>query len=220
MKRSFFIFIIVLMSAVMAGAQTFYGSTDVNAFREFRDKEFRNTEKTALKEEDFAGFKGLNYYAGDNNFKVRAKFTRTADEKHFQMPTSSGQMKSYVKYGILEFNIDGAAKTLAVYQADPATLKKYPEYADLLFIPFRDATNRTETYGGGRYIDIKIPAGQKEVTLDFNLAYNPKCAYGGDKWSCPIPPRENSLDVEIKAGEKRYAYTGAAAKKPESSGKN
>jgi len=208
------------MSAAMAGAQTFYGSTDTKAFREFRDKEFRDKKKSALKEEDFAGFTGLNYYPEDGNFKVKAKFTRTADEKYFQMPTSSGMMKTYIKHGVLEFNIDGKANTLAVYQADQATLEKYPEYADLLFIPFKDVTNRTETYGGGRYIDIKILAGEKEVTLDFNLAYNPKCAYGGDKWSCPIPPRENSLDIEIKAGEKRYAYTASGAEKPEAPGKN
>jgi uncharacterized protein (DUF1684 family) len=129
-------------------------------------------------------------------------------------------MKMFVKYGVLKFRVSGRARTLAVYQADTATLKKFPEYADLLFIPFRDATNRTETYGGGRYIDIKIAAGQREVTVDFNLAYNPNCAYGGDKWNCPIPPRENSLDIEIKAGEKRYAYTGSAAAKAETPGKN
>jgi uncharacterized protein (DUF1684 family) len=207
MKLALSIFVILTFGA-LAGGQTFYGSPDIKVFREGRDHEFRDKKESPLKDEDFAGFKGLNYYPEDKRFIVKAKFTRTADEKYFQMPTSSGKMKMFVKYGILKFKVAGKRQTLAVYQIDPAVLEKFPEYADLLFIPFRDLTSRTETYGGGRYIDIKKPRG-KEVVLDFNLAYNPNCAYGGDKWSCPIPPRENSLPVAIRAGEKRFAYTGS-----------
>ena len=207
MKLALSVFVILTLGAV-AGGQTFYGSSDIKVFREGRDHEFRDKKESPLKEEDFAGFKGLNYYPEDTSYIVKAKFTRIADEKYFQMPTSSGKMKVFVKYGILKFKVAGKRQTLAVYQVDRATLKKFPEYADLLFIPFRDLTSRTATYGGGRYIDIKKPRG-KEVVLDFNLAYNPNCAYGGDKWSCPIPPRENSLSVAIRAGEKRFAYTGS-----------
>jgi hypothetical protein len=191
--------------AAIASGQTFYGSTDLKTFRDGRDKEFRDRAESPLKDEDFAAFKGLNYYATDNAFRVTATFKRTADAKYFQMPTSSGVTKKFVKYGVLTFKLNGKLATLSVYQTDAATLKKFPEYAHLLFIPFKDATNRTETYGGGRYIDIVIPKGD-EVILDFNLAYNPNCAYGSDKYSCPIPPRENRLTVAIKAGEKRYAY--------------
>lgn len=208
MTRFLPIFGIFVLAAVAAQAQTFYGTTDVKAFREGRDHEFRDKKESPLKEEDLAGFKGLNYYPEDKKFAVKAKFTRTADEKYFQMPTSSGKTKMFVKYGVLKFKVGGKSQVLAVYEADPAVLQTFPEYADLLFIPFKDATSRTETYGGGRYIDIKRPAG-KDVMLDFNLAYNPNCAYGGEKWSCPVPPAENVLKVEIRAGEKRYAYTGA-----------
>jgi len=194
-----------LFSAV--GAQTYYGSTDVKAFREGRDKELCDKKETPLKDEDLAGFKGLNYYPVDNKFRVTAKFIRTADEKYFEMPTSSGRTKKFVKYGILTFRLGGKVRQLSVYQMDPATRAKNPEYADLLFIPFRDLTSRTETYGGGRYIDIRSPKG-KRVKLDFNLAYNPNCAYGSDRYNCPIPPRENNLDIEITAGEKRFMYSG------------
>lgn len=206
MKLAISIFVILVLGA-LAQAQTFYGSPDVKLFRDGRDKEFRDKKESPLKDEDFAAFTGLNYYPEDKRFIVRAKFTRTVDEKYFQMPTSSGKMKMFVKYGILRFKVAGKRHTLAVYQMDPAVLEKFPEYADLLFIPFRDLTSKTETYGGGRYIDIKKPE-RKDVMLDFNLAYNPNCAYGADKWSCPIPPRENSLQVAIRAGEKRFAYTG------------
>jgi uncharacterized protein (DUF1684 family) len=79
-------------------------------------------------------------------------------------------------------------------------LKKQKEYKKYLFIPFRDLTSGKESYGGGRYIDTEIPAGETLI-LDFNRAYNPYCAYS-HRYSCPIPPEENTLKVEIRAGEK------------------
>ena len=199
--------ILVFGFTVVGNAQTFYGSTDVKAFREGRDKEFRDAKESPLKAEDLALFKGLNYFAVNPAFRVTANFVRTSDEKYFEMPTSSGKTKKFVKFGVLQFELDGRPYQLSVYQIDKEILAKFPDYADLLFIPFKDTTNRTETYGGGRYIDIKTPKGNK-VILDLNLAYNPNCAYGSDKYNCPIPPRENTLNVPVKAGEKRYAYSG------------
>lgn len=192
---------------VAASGQTFYGTTDLNTFRDGRDKEFRNRAESPLKDEDFATFKGLNYYATSSAFRVTATLKRTIDAKYFQMPTSSGASKKFVNYGVLTFKVNGKLTKLSVYQTDAETLAKFPEYAHLLFVPFKDATNRTDTYSGGRYIDIVMPEDGK-VILDFNLAYNPNCAYGSDKYSCPIPPRENRLSVAIKAGEKRFVYAG------------
>ncbi len=188
-------------------AQTYYGSTDLKVFRDGREKEFRDKNESPLKAEDFPTFKGLNYYPVDNDFRVTANFTRTPSEKLFQMPTSSGTTKKFVKFGILRFKIHGKPLTLSVYQMDPEITAKFPEYAELLFVPFKDMTNRTTTYGGGRYIDIKTPQSDT-VILDFNLAYNPNCAYGDEKWNCPVPPSENSLKIEIAAGEKRFAHSG------------
>jgi len=205
--KIFVICIIVLGLFSAAAGQTYYGSTDVKAFREGRDKEFRNRDETPLKEEDLGKFRGLNYFPIDTRFRVDAEFTRTPGEKYFQMPTSSGITKKFIKFGVLKFKIEGKPYRLSVYQIDPLILAKFPEYADLLFVPFRDRTGRDSTYPGGRYIDIKMPA-SGPVVLDFNLAYNPNCAYGSDKYNCPIPPRENTLDVSITAGEKRFEYTG------------
>ncbi len=206
-KRLIAIFAIFIGVCSAASGQTFYGSTDLKTFRDGRDKEFRNRAESPLKDEDFAAFRGLNYYALNNAFRVTATLKRRADAKYFQMPTSSGLTKKLVKYGVLTFKFNGKLTTLSVYQSDSVTREKFPEYAHLLFIPFKDATTRTDTYGGGRYIDIVTPKDNK-VILDFNLAYNPNCAYGSDKYSCPIPPRENRLSVAIKAGEKRYFYSG------------
>lgn len=200
------LFLMLLCLASTALGQDFYGTTDIKAFRQGRDSEFRKKDKSPLKEEDFGTLKGLNYYPINKTFRVSAAFTRTVDEKYFEMPTSAGKTKSYVKYGVLKFLLGGKSRQLSVYQPDKATLEKFPEYADLLFVPFRDTTGRTETYAGGRYIDIRMPKG-KRVVLDFNLAYNPSCAYGSGRYNCPIPPSENTLDVAIKAGEKRFVYS-------------
>lgn len=192
----------------MTEAQTFYGTTDLEIFRAGRHKEFRNKEESPLKEEDFPVFKGLNYFSADEKFRVKAEFTRTSDERYFQMPTSLGKTQKYIKFGILKFKLNDKDYSLNVYQSDAETLAKFPEYKDLLFVPFKDATNGKLTYGGGRYINIKMPS-EKTAILDFNLAYNPSCAYGSDRYSCPIPPKENFLQVEINAGEKSYPYSTA-----------
>lgn len=203
--RIFSAVLILMTLTVFAGAQTYYGSTDLKIFREGRDKELRDKTESPLTETDFAVFKGLNYFPINRKFRIKAAFTRTVDEKYFQMPTSSGETKKFIKFGVVKFKLDGRDQSLNVYQIDPVVLAKFPEYADLLFIPFRDLTSGKETYGVGRYIDIKAPKGKK-VLLDFNLAYNPNCAYGSDKYSCPIPPKENFLRVEIKAGEKSFTH--------------
>lgn len=198
------IFVACLSTAVFG--QTFYGSTDLQTFRDGRDKEFRDRTQSPLLDEDFGKFTGLSYYPVNKAFRVKARFTKTAAEKYFQMPTSSGITKKFAKYGVLNFTLFGCPQRVTVYIIDPATRAKFPEYADLLFVPFRDLTSGKETYGAGRYIDIKAPTG-REVILDFNLAYNPNCAYGATKYSCPIPPKENHLRLTIAAGEKKYAYS-------------
>lgn len=198
---------LVISLSLAASGQAYYGSTDLKVFRDGRDKEFRDKEESPLKPEDFADFRGLNYFPVDSKFRVSAEFVATPGEKYFDMPTSSGAAKRFIKVGILKFQLSGKAFQLSVYQIDKAILDKFPEYADLLFVPFRDKTNKTDTYAGGRYIDIRAPKG-KIAILDFNLAYNPNCAYGGDKYNCPIPPSENNLAVGITAGEKRYFYFG------------
>ncbi len=207
MKKLLITILFLLSFAFVTVAQTFYGTTDLGVFREGRDKEFRNKQVSPLKEEDFLTFKGLNYFPEDKKFRVVASFRRTSDERVFQMPTSSGRSQKFVKFGVLSFELEGTQQSLSVYQSDAEVLKQFPEYADLLFVPFKDLTSGKKTYGVGRYIDIKMPAGS-EVILDFNLAYNPNCAYGSDKYSCPIPPKENILQVEIKAGEQTFDYFG------------
>lgn len=206
--------LILLSFALTAQAQeeSYYGSTDVKFFREQRDKEFRG-DGSPLLSADFKKFNGLNYYAIDENFRVKAKFTKTPEEKYFKMPTTSGIPARYKKVGVLTFKIGEQELTLAAYQDERAEIDEWwrKKYGGSYFVPFKDLTNSKETYSGGRYIYLKIPE-KDETFLDFNLTFNPSCAYGNDRYSCPIPPKENFLQAEIKAGEKSFEYSGKTQK--------
>lgn len=198
------LFLFAAVFCLTGQAQTFYGTTDLKTFREGRDKEFRNKNESPLREQDFAEFKGLKYFPYKREFRVKAVLTKAAEETFFQMPTSTGDSRKFVQFGTAAFKLNGKRYSLAVFQMEKQLREKYPEYKDLLFIPFKDLTNGRHTYSVGRYIDVTIPK-TNEIILDFNLAYNPNCAYGNDKYSCPIPPKRNRLPVIISAGEKIYS---------------
>ena len=125
---------------------------------------------------------------------------QTPSPELFAIQTSSGKERSYGRVGKLEFKIDGKNYVLMAYQAQKEIGNK--EAGGHMFVPFTDETRGRESYGGGRYLDIGMPKGES-ITVDFNLAYNPYCAYNY-KYSCPIPPRENHLPVRIAAGEKKF----------------
>jgi len=164
------------------------------------NKEFANREESPLTDEDFKVFQSLEFYTIDEKFIVEAKLVRTPKEKVFKMKTSTTRLPEYKKYGELLFQIDGKSFKLNVYQN--IELSKKEGYEDYLFLPFSDLTCGKESYIGGRYIDMRIPK-TKTVTIDFNKAYNPYCAYN-HKYSCPIVPLENDLPIEILAGVKKF----------------
>jgi uncharacterized protein len=196
MKAAFLIILLLLSVSCVTKAQTF-DTYEIERFRTNRDKSFRNANETPLTKEDFANFKGLEYFDANEKFIVKAKFEKTSDAQIFMMPTSIGTTRRYLKYGVLTFELDGKSFSLTAFKRESA--KKNTS----LFVPFRDLTNGAETYGAGRYLDIRIPSGD-EVNIDFNRAYNANCAYGSNEYSCPVPPRENFLQVKILAGEKKF----------------
>ena len=172
----------------------------VIAHQTSENEHFRDKEKTILTDEDFKDFSGLEFYPIDLKYRVKAKFVRTPTELPFLMPTTTDRLPEYVKYGEAYFSIDGKELKLALYQSTAA----YDEagYEDYLFLPFTDLTSGDGSYGGGRFLDARIPKGDK-IIIDFNKAYNPYCAYN-HKYSCPIPPKENDLLVRIEAGVKAF----------------
>ena len=198
MKNLLYLFIFTVISCGSSLAQDFAKQTD--AFRKKYKEDFTKTSDSPLKKEDL---KYLRFYAPDSNFKVTATFERIRNSRSFEMPTYSGKQKTFVKYGTVRFKLYGRRQRLTIYRS--LSLETLPQYRDYLFLPFRDKTSGVETYGGGRYMDLKT-SDVKDGTcvLDFNKAYNPYCAYS-EGFNCPIPPQENTLFVAIKAGEKNFA---------------
>ncbi len=174
--------------------------SDIKKFRDELNKEYADSITSPLLKEDLLTFKGLKYYPVNKSFKVEAKFFRTPDELPFKMKTSTNRTPEYLKFGDVEFNLKGKIIKVPIYQS--IKLKEKEEYKDYLFLPFRDLTSGKNSYGGGRYIDLKIPEGET-IIIDFNKAYNPYCAYN-HKYSCVVPPAENFINVKVKAGVKKY----------------
>ncbi|HXS36793.1 MAG TPA: DUF1684 domain-containing protein [Flavipsychrobacter sp.] len=162
---------------------------------------FLSDESSPLKASDTAY---LRFYAPNEKYCVTADFKVTPGTDTFIIPTHSGKNKVFKQYGIATFKINDTILTLHIYQSIDL-IKRDPKFKDYLFVPFTDMTNYTETYGGGRYIDLSTSdiEGSK-VVLDFNKCYNPYCAFASG-YSCPIPPKENDLHVAIKAGEQLFA---------------
>jgi uncharacterized protein (DUF1684 family) len=146
--------------------------------------------------------KHLHFFPPDSNYRVTATFEKMDDPAGFKMLTSQQSLQQYYRYGKISFVINGRSCQLTVYQSKD--LMQRAEYKNYLFIPFTDATNGTDTYEGGRYIDLSIPdIKDTEVIVDFNKAYNPYCCYTSG-YDCPIPPKENALPIAINAGEMKY----------------
>lgn len=164
------------------------------------NKDYANPEESPLTKQDIKKFKSLDFYPIDMAYCVEAKFTRTADEKPFAMPTTTDRKPMYIKFGEVVFTLNGKEHKLDVFQS--LDLIKLEKYKNDLFLPFTDLTSGNGSYGGGRYVDLKQPTGTT-MFIDFNTAYNPYCAYN-HIYSCPIPPAQNDIKAEIKAGVKEY----------------
>lgn len=172
----------------------------VATFQEHLNQEFRSPQESPLSAAERQAFTTLPYYPTSYRYYVVAKFVRDTTAQVFAMTTSTARRPPYRKYGEVFFTLAGRSLKLSVYQSQDLLAK--PGFADYLFIPFTDLTNGHGSYGGGRYLDLRIPpAGISTLLLDFNCAYNPSCAYS-PAYSCPVPPAENRLAVSIPAGVK------------------
>lgn len=196
--KKFLILIFTLAGQVALTAQDY--TMSILQHRADYKAEFLAEDRSPLGEADLDH---LRFFDPDERYRVTFSFERTPDAKSFDMATYSGITKPYVQYGWLTGQVNGREIRLAVYQN--LRLRLMPKYRDLLFLPFKDASNGSTTYGGGRYIDLSTSAikGDK-VVVDFNKAYNPWCAYS-DGFNCPIPPPANHLEISILAGEKAFA---------------
>jgi uncharacterized protein len=191
-----FIFII-LVTSCNQDKRPLRGDTD---FQRKINSEFKDASKSPLKNKDRKNFSGLDFFDFDSAFVVTATLKRTPDSEWFKMKTTTSRVSNERVYGVVSFEIKGESYELNVYQGDDLLNKK--GFEDYLFLPFLDDTNGDTTYGGGRYIDLRIPEGDT-IVIDFNKTYNPSCVYN-EKYSCPIVPRVNYISTEVKAGVKAF----------------
>lgn len=166
--------------------------------RRLKDKFLMEHPQSPLLPEDKEHFEGANYYPVNANYRVTATFVPEEHPGIFRVQTSTGDFKEYTRAGRLNFHINDQPLSLVAF-LPPAD---EPLHGNRLFVPFRDKTSGKETYGAGRYLDLNKRPGDQYV-VDFNRAYNPYCAYS-PYYSCPLPPGENNLQVEIRAGEKSF----------------
>ncbi len=198
MKKSFLLLCIVLLHVSCSEKRkAVVGETE---FQQKLNADFKDASKSPLKAKDLKTFEALDFFPVDNTYRVNAMLETTPNSPVFTMPATKDKTSTYRRFGILTFTLKGKEFSLEVYRNQD--LMKTEEYKNHLFLPFTDETNGFATYGGGRYIDLEIPLGNL-IQIDFNKAYNPYCAYN-DKYSCPIPPRVNFLQTEIKAGVKAF----------------
>ncbi len=170
--------------------------------RQKKDSEIIDSIISRFNKEEQKHFKdkGLQYFEPDLNYRVVVDFFIDTSTAVFPFPTNTERTPNYRIYGSVHFIIHDTLCKLTVYQN--MDFKNSTDYDYTLFLPFMDNTNGIYTYGGGRYMDIDIPESDS-ILLDFNEAYNPYCAYSS-RWSCPLVPFANDLNVSINAGEKRY----------------
>ncbi|GHM99495.1 hypothetical protein WSM22_09850 [Cytophagales bacterium WSM2-2] len=201
-KNVFFIAILALIATILY--YSFKGGTSdqdyiaqINKERQAKDELMKSGTDSPFGDEK-KNFTKLNYFTPDLKYRISAKLNSIGNKKMIVLPTSDGLEKKYLEYAYAEFELNGSpCKLLILEIADDS------QYKGTLFLAFADSTSANETYGAGRYLDIKKTPGASSITLDFNNTYNPYCAYS-DNFSCPFPPRENVLKTAVRAGEKKY----------------
>ena len=169
-------------------------ASELEAFRKEKDNFFKTHPQSPLTPEQRKKFTGLSYFPGTPALRLEVKVEEFPDKETVVMQTSTGDVQKYQKYGRFKFRVEGQEAELTIYASPHG-----------FFLPFVDSLAGTETYGAGRYVEPE-PMGGGNFLVDFNLAYNPYCAYN-ENFSCPIPPRENRLKVPIRAGE--MVFSGA-----------
>jgi uncharacterized protein (DUF1684 family) len=165
--------------------------SDLELFREEKDTFFRENHHSPLLSEQRASFEGLKYFPENPELRLEVEVEPFEQQDEIQIQTNTGDIQTYTRFGRFEFEVDGEPAALTIF-----------ENQNGFFLPFADSQAGKETYGAGRYLEpLAIPGGLFEI--DFNLAYNPYCAYN-ENWSCPLTPPENRVKVPIQAGEKTF----------------
>jgi uncharacterized protein (DUF1684 family) len=165
--------------------------TELEEFRAEKDGLFKSHPQSPLTPEQKRTFTGLKYFPENEALCLEVKVELLNDPQPVHMQTTTGGVQVYFRHGRFKFTVDGQEAELTIYRGEHG-----------YFLPFVDSLKGEETYPAGRYLEPEeLPGGR--FLVDFNIAYNPYCAYN-DIWSCPITPAENRLKVPLRAGEKVF----------------
>jgi len=167
--------------------------SELTDFRREKDEFFGYHPQSPLTPEQKHRFTGLQYFPENEALRLEVEAELLFDQQPMQMQTSTGGVQTYVRHARFKFQVDGQDAELTIYQSENG-----------YFLPFVDSLAGKETYPAGRYLEPESLPGNRFL-VDFNLAYNPYCAYN-EMWSCPITPAENRLKVPIRAGEKLFEH--------------
>ena len=196
--RKIFFFLLLLPFAYSADGQT-YADT-IAQYRKQYIADLLADKRSPIKPSQV---KGISFFNADHSYCAWGAVKETPGSVPFMIETHSGKKKPFREYSTVTFSIHDTSMTLHVYQS--VDLVKVDGHQDDLFVPFNDLTNYDATFGGGRYLDLSIKDIKNGLLLiDFNKCYNPYCAYA-DGYSCPIPPVENRLHIEIPVGERMFS---------------
>lgn len=165
--------------------------TELETFREEKDEFFRSHPQSPLTPQQKREFKGLNYFSENKALRLEVSVEPFAEREVIDVQTTTGEVRKYQRFARFSFEVDGQPAALTIYATPHG-----------FFLPFVDALANKETYPAGRYLEPE-PLGGNKFLVDFNVAYNPFCAYSPD-YSCPLTPFENRLKVAIRAGEKIF----------------
>ena len=165
--------------------------TSLQDFRKMKDNFFAQDGSSPLTPEQKKKFKGLIYFPPNPELTLEVSVEEFPEKQRVEMQTTTGDIQVYQRYGKFQFVVNGQSVELTIYHS-----------VDGYFLPFVDSLASKETYPAGRYLEPQ-DLGKNHFRVDFNLAYNPYCAYN-EYWSCPLTPFENHLKVPICAGEKLF----------------
>lgn len=204
MKSKNVILLVAIVVLVITVFYSFQGSQDESAYikeiekeREEKDRFMRSSPESPFAA-DPEKYEGLNYFPPDVKYRVIANLHHIEKKRTVILGTNDGKEQRYIEYAHAEFKLDGVSNKLLILE-----IADMGPFRGKLFLAFGDETSARETYGAGRYLDVNKAPGSNTIKLDFNLAYNPYCAYN-ETFTCPLPPRENNLSIPIRAGEKTY----------------
>jgi uncharacterized protein (DUF1684 family) len=192
-RKSAWIALIAFVLAACSGPKEEDYTAKITAIRAAKDDSFKNDKDSPVPADKKATLIPLAYFPIDENYAVPASLEPSPDRTRIQVPTSTGKIRDIERIGTLKFSLKGQPLRLtAFHEVDQPQVR--------LFVPFTDLTSGTETYQAGRYMELD-PTPTGIYVVDFNIAYNPYCYYSPE-YDCPFPPKENRLEVPIRAGEK------------------